>query len=92
MGTKIDAELSQHLREAESAEPQREIPVIVTLSEGADVAELERRGLKVLGRYESIPAVYGTIAASAVSQVEGLDSVARIDYDGRARALDGSRP
>ena len=91
MGTKIDAELSQHLRDAESAEPQREIPVIVTLSEGADVAELERRGLKVRGRYESIPAVYGTIAASAVSQVEGLDSVAQIEYDGRAWALGGSR-
>jgi hypothetical protein len=92
MGTKIDHELSRHLQEAEHAEPQRQIPVIITLNEGADVAELERRGLKALGRVESIRAIYGTIAASAVSQVEGLDSVARIEYDGRAWALDGSRP
>ena len=91
MGTKIDAELSKRVREVESTEPQREIPVIVTLSEGADVAELERCGLKVVGRYESISGVYGTIAASAVSAVEGLDSVARIEYDGRAWALGGSR-
>lgn len=91
MSTKIDAELSKHLREAESTEPHQQIPVIVTLSEGADVAELERRGLKVLGRIGSIPVVYGTIAASAVSQVETLDSVARIEYDSRARALDERR-
>ena len=91
MSTKIDAELSQQLREAEISEPQREIPVIVRLSEGADVAELERLGLKVQGRYESIPAVYGTLRASAVRQIETLNSVARIEYDGRAWALGGSR-
>lgn len=92
MSTKIDAELSKHLREAESAEPHRQIPVIVTVSEGADVAELERRGLRIHGRVESIRIVYGTIAASAVSQIEGLDSVERIEYDSRAWALGGSRP
>jgi len=90
MGTKIDAELSNRLREAESAEPQREIPVIVRLREGADIAELERRGLRVQGRYESIPAVYGTIAASAMSRVEALDSVVQMEFDGRAQALSGS--
>ena len=92
MSTKIDAELSQQLREAEISEPQREIPVIVSLSEGADFAELERLGLKIRGRYESISAVYGTLPASAVRQVETLNSVARIEYDGRAWALGRSRP
>lgn len=91
MSIKIDSELSQHLQEALSAEPQREIPVIVTLSEGADIAELERRGLKVHRRFESILAVSGTMTAAAVSQVAALDSVVRIEYDGKAWALGGSR-
>jgi len=92
MSIKIDPELSQHLQEALSAEPHREIPVIVTLSEGADIAELERRGLKVHRRFESISAVSGTMTAAAVSQIAALDSVARIEYDGKAWALGGSRP
>ena len=88
MSTKIDTELARQLRDGE---PQREIPVIVTLREGADPAEVERRGLKLHGRIESISAVYGTLAASAVPQVEALDSVKTIEYDGRAWALGGSR-
>ncbi len=91
METKIDAELSQRVREAKSAEPQPQIPVIVTLSDGADIGELERRGLKIVGRFENIPAVYGNIAAPDVSQVEELDFVARIEYDSRAWALDASQ-
>jgi len=87
MGTKIDAELARQLREAQTTEPHRAIPVIVTLNKGADVAELERRGVKVHGRYESISAVYGTVDASAVSQVEDLPSVKTIEYDGKATAF-----
>jgi hypothetical protein len=91
MSTKIDAELSRHLREAESTEPQRQIPVIVTLAEGGNVAELERRGLKVAGRVDSISVVYGTLTASVVGHIESLDFVRRIEYDSRASALSGSR-
>ena len=90
MATKLDPELTKYLHTTESGDRQREVPVIVTLREGADVVELERHGLKVAGKYASISAVYGSIAASAMSQLEGLDFVTRIEYDGRASAYRSS--
>jgi hypothetical protein len=41
MTTKISNELLKRINEATIAEPQREIPVIVTVTSGTDLAELE---------------------------------------------------
>ena len=60
MSKKISEELARRMEEADALEPGREIPVIVTVSAGADIKALEQRGLKVQRVFESIPAVSGT--------------------------------
>ncbi len=82
METKLSAELSEMLRQAEETDPQQEVPVIVTLQGDADATELERRGLRISHRLDFISAVSGTAQAAAVQQIAQSDSVARIEYDG----------
>ena len=86
MAAKIQEELAKQLEDAAREESQREIPVIVTITRGADLALLEQRGLKVLHTYENISAVSGTLTAAEVNGLAALDQVERIDYDGRAHA------
>src|SRR4051812_28092563 len=57
MGAKIHEELLKQLQEAETVEPQREFPVIITIKAGTDLAELERKGLKIQRTFKNIPAL-----------------------------------
>ena len=87
MTTKISDELLKRLNEAATAEPQREIPVIVTITAGTDPAVLEEKGLKVQRTFHNSSDVAGTLTVAAVNPVAALDSVVAIDYDGTVWAL-----
>lgn len=86
MTAKISDELLKRLDEAEKAEPQRELPVIVTITTGADLDALEQKGLKIQGTFESISAISGTLTAAQVNEVAQLDQVENIEYDGEVWA------
>ena len=87
MTTKISNELSKRLHEAAIAEPQREIPVIVTITPGTDPAVLEEKGLRIQRTFQNSSDVAGTLTVAEVNPVADLDSVVAIDYDGTAWAL-----
>lgn len=87
MTTKISEELLKRLGEAAIAEPQREIPVIVTLISGTDLATLEDKGLKIQRTFQNSSDIAGTLTVAEVNSVAALDSVVAIDYDGMAWAL-----
>jgi hypothetical protein len=87
MTTKISDELLKQLNEAAVAEPQREIPVIVTVTAGTDPALLEEKGLKIQRTFQNISDIAGTLTVAEVDPVAALDSVVAIDYDGTAWAL-----
>jgi len=87
MATKISDELLKRLNEAAVVEPQREIPVIVTVTAGTDHALLEEKGLKIQRTFQNISDIAGTLTVAEVDPVAALDSVVAIDYDGTAWAL-----
>jgi ribosomal protein L11 len=87
MTTKISNELLKRINEATIAEPQREIPVIVTVTPGTDLDELEEKGLKVQRTFQNSSDIAGTLTVAEVNPVAALDSVVAIDYDGTAWAL-----
>ena len=87
MTTKISDELLKQLNEAAVAEPQREIPVIVTVTAGTDPALLEEKGLKIQRTFQNISDIAGTLTVAEVDPVAALDSVVAIDYDGTAWTL-----
>jgi hypothetical protein len=87
MTTKISGELLKRLDEAAIAEPQREIPVIVTITAGTDLTALEQKGLKIQRTFQNSSDIAGTLTAAEVNPVAELDSVITIDYDGTAWAL-----
>lgn len=87
MTTKISDELLKQLDEAAIAEPQREIPVIVTITAGTDLTALEQKGLKIQRTFQNSSDIAGTLTAAEVNSVAELDSVVTIDYDGTAWAL-----
>jgi len=87
MATKISDELLKRLNEAAVVEPQREIPVIVTVTAGTDPALLEEKGLKIQRTFQNISDIAGTLTVAEVDPVAALDSVVAIDYDGTAWAL-----
>jgi hypothetical protein len=87
MSAKISANLLQRLDEAVITDPQREIPVIVTIRRGADLAALEQKGLKIQRTFQNISAVAGTIPVGEVNTLSEVDEVEAIDYDETAWAL-----
>ena len=86
MSGKINAELSRRLKEDKPGE--KDLPVIVTIKEDADLESLKTTGLKINHIYENINAVSGTLPASAVNSVAKLDDVERIEFDGEVHALE----
>jgi len=84
MTAKIDDEL---LKRLEKAEPQQEIPVIVTVKPGADLSGLKQKGLKIEHTFDHIPAVSGTLTAAIANDVAQSDQVESIEYDGKVWAL-----
>ncbi len=87
MSGKISDGLLKRLDETSITEPQREVPVIVTLRGGADLAALEQKGLKIQRAFANIPAVAGTLVAADVNALAELDQVETIEYDETAWAL-----
>lgn len=86
----VSEKVSPALREQlESAgAEQREIPVIVTLAEGADAAGLARQqGIEIRHAYENIPALAATATPAQVHELARLDQVELIEPDGEMRAL-----
>ena len=87
MANKISDELMNRAREAQTSDPQADVPVIVNLKGETDLKALEDRGLKVQRRFHNISAVSGTLPAAALQEVAGLEEVEQIDYDGEMWAL-----
>jgi hypothetical protein len=87
MSTKISTNLLKRLDEAARADPQREIPVIVSIRGGADLAALEQKGLKIQRTFQNISAVAGTIPVGEVNTLAEVDEIESIDYDETAWAL-----
>lgn len=87
MTTKVSDELLKQLGEAEREEPQRKIPVIVTIKAGADPTTLEQKGLVIQRIFESISAISSTLTAAEVNELAQLDQVEVIEYDGSIWAL-----
>ncbi|MDQ5843679.1 MAG: protease inhibitor I9 family protein [Acidobacteriota bacterium] len=85
MSGKINAELSQRLKQDEPT--GKEVPVIITVKENADLDSLKKNGLKINHIYQNINAVSGTLPASAVKSIAKLDEVERIEFDGEVHAL-----
>jgi hypothetical protein len=84
MNAKVNDEL---LKVAEEAEPQQEIPVIVTVKAGENLTALEQKGLKIQHSFKNISAVSGTLPAAEINALSQLDEVERIEYDSKAWAL-----
>lgn len=73
-----------------TAEPEREVPVILSLASKADITLLEAEGFKVTQKFEAINAVAGTLPADKqkiLRFAEDAPDVERIEYDGEVRAL-----
>ena len=87
MATRLREELLDQVEEAEKEEPQREIPVIVTVTAGVDPGMMQDRGLEVQHVFRSISAVSGTLTAAKIRELAQLDQVESIEYDGTMRAL-----
>ncbi len=85
--TKIDDGLVKRLAAMKADRPEHEIPVIVTVRPGADVAAMEGRGLTVERTLGSVSAVAGTVAAHELESLAALDDVRNIEYDGEIHAL-----
>lgn len=86
MSGKITEELARRLAEAD-AEPDVQIPVIVTLSAGADPTTLEQQGFSVQRVFENIPAVAGTLTVAGARALADVDQIETIEFDGEAHAL-----
>ncbi len=86
MTAKIDVELQNQIKSAQS-DPQREIPVIVSLAAGANIEKLAQRGLKINRIFDAIEAVAGTLTAAEINALSKWDQVNRIEYDGEMHAL-----
>ena len=87
MTTKMNEALSRQIEEAKTMEPQREIPVIITLRPNSDLSALEQRGVKIQNIFKNISAVRGTLTPAVANQVAELEMVELIEYDGEVHAL-----
>ncbi|MBN1640782.1 MAG: hypothetical protein JXA09_06080 [Anaerolineae bacterium] len=83
---KIDRALQERLQATAEQEPDREIPVIVTVAPGSDVGLLAQSGLRIEHVFGLISAVSGTVRASDVAQLAQLEAVVRVEYDAPVRA------
>ncbi len=85
MTAKINDELMQELKRAEQTDPQREIPVIVTVNGPINRAELEENGLQITDVFDFISAVSGTLTPAEAQALAQLDQVKSIEFDGEVR-------
>ena len=87
MDTKIDRALQQLLRDAQDREPDRAIPVIVTVVPGSDLDLLVQCGLEIGRTFSLISAVSGVVRAADVASLSRLDAVVRVEHDGPISAF-----
>jgi len=87
MNAKVSDEFLKQLEETEREDPQREIPVIVTIKAGTNVDTLKQRGLRIQRLFENISAISGTLTAAGIKNLAQLDQVVLIEYDGPVWAL-----
>ncbi|HEY0385492.1 MAG TPA: hypothetical protein VGC64_05750 [Pyrinomonadaceae bacterium] len=82
MSTKLDARLSEKLKEVEKAGTNEPLSVIVNIHEDTDLEALKKAGLKIEQAYENISAVYGHIHPDALKSLTHLDAVKSVEFDG----------
>jgi len=87
MTRKVSDELLKQIEEAEKEEPQREIPVIVTITAGTNPITIQQKGLRIQRIFKNISAISGTLTAAEVKELAQLDQVEIIEYDGPLWAL-----
>jgi len=87
VSAKISEAFARMLEEAYAEAPEKEIPVIVTITAGSDVETLARKGLKVQRVFENVPAVSGTLTATEVRELAEVEQVEKVEYDGEVHAL-----
>jgi len=87
MTEKISDEFLKQIEEAEREDPQREIPVIITIQAGTDIGMLEQKGLRIQRIFTNISAISGTLNAAEIKPLAQLDQVQLIEYDGPVWAL-----
>ncbi len=87
MTEKISDEFLKQIEEAEREDPQRKIPVIITIQAGTDIGMLEQKGLRIQRIFTNISAISGTLNATEIKPLAQLDQVVLIEYDGPVWAL-----
>ena len=87
MSSKINDELRTECEHASDNEPQRQIPVVVTLNDWSRRGELKHSGLRINNEFESINAVAGTLTCDQVKKLAELDHVGKIEFDGEVKAI-----
>lgn len=75
---------SQH-----SGDPKHREQVIVTLGDNGNVADLVTNGMEVSFSAAGGTIVAGNLTASALEKVAALDSVKRVEPEGKMHALGG---
>lgn len=85
MTAKISDELMQELKRSEKTDPQREIPVIVTVDGPINRAELEKNGLRIAHVFDFISAVSGALTPAQAQALAQLDQVKRIEFDSEVK-------
>jgi len=87
MSGKIGEELLVKLEAVLASDPQRKIPIIVTLNPGADISILDNKGMDIQRVIESVSAVAGVLSASEIEEISLLEEVNLIEYDGTVYGL-----
>ena len=84
MGTKLDDILAQKLTSPGSQLSDEDVPVIVTLRPGTAVGDLGP--LRVERSFESIAAASGKVRLCDLGELEALERVESIEFDGEVHA------
>ena len=87
MAALINEDLQQLIADAERSGLPTELPIIVKLAEGTDVASLAAMGMTVHRVIDSISVVSGTLAAAAIKQLAQHPGVLAVEYDNEAHAM-----
>jgi len=87
MPSKLDPALRARLDELARTDPDQLVPLIVTLTPGADASTLRAKGLRIEQQFPIISAVAGRMTARQALDLAALDDVVRVEYDGEMRAL-----
>lgn len=82
MNTKINEALKKQLAQIKGADTDKGIPVIAILREGTDLSKLKQKGFKIQHFIESIHAVSMTLTEDEIRELEKMDYIELIEFDG----------